>query len=159
MTFNSADLQNELVRKHRSAALTVYAFLALNLVLVAIAYLAKDRIYRPGAPSTVMGLWIAVLVFGLGAFVIRRTRFAVMRLKDITALRGVSGLLKTLHGTTIQIAFLAGAISLMGFVITILKGDWTDMVRAAGVSAIVLIYCFPFRSAWQRTVQQLTPED
>jgi hypothetical protein len=106
-----------------------------------------------------MGLWIAVLVSGLGAFVIRRTRFATMRLKDIAALRGLSGLLKTLQGTTIQIACLGGAIALMGFVITILTGDWTSMLRAAGVSAIVLIYCFPFRRAWQRAVIQLGPED
>jgi hypothetical protein len=106
-----------------------------------------------------MGLWIAVLVSGLGAFVIRRTRFAAMRLKDIAALRGLSGLLKTLQGTTIQIACIGGAIALMGFVITILTGDWTNMLRAAGVSAIVLIYCFPFRSAWQRAVIQLGPED
>jgi hypothetical protein len=158
MTSSSPDLQNELVRRHRTAALTVYGFLALNLALVAVAYFATERLFRPGAPSTVMGLWIAVLVFGLGAFVIRRTRFAAMRLKDIAALRGVSGLLKTLQGTTIQIACLAGAIALMGFVITILTGDWTNMLRAAGVSAIVLIYCFPFRSAWQRAVLLLGPE-
>jgi hypothetical protein len=159
MTSKSADLQSELVRRHRTAALTVYGFLALNLALVAIAYFATDRIFRPGAPSTVMGLWIAVLVSGLGAFVIRRTRFTAMRLKDIAALRGLSGLLKTLEGTTIQIAFIGGAIALMGFVITILTGDWTNMLRAAGVSAIVLVYCFPFRSAWQRVVQQMEPED
>jgi hypothetical protein len=159
MTSKSADLQSELVRRHRTAALTVYCFLALNLALVAIAYFATDRIFRPGAPSTIMGLWIAVLVSGLGAFVIRRTRFAAMRLKDIAALRGLSGLLKTLEGTTIQIAFIGGAIALMGFVITILTGDWTNMLRAAGVSVIVLVYCFPFRSAWQRVVQQMGPEE
>jgi hypothetical protein len=159
MTPNSADLQNELVRRHRTAALTVAAFLILDFALIAIAYFATDRIFRPGAPSTIMGLWIAVLVFGLGAFVIRRTRFSTMRLKDIAALRGVSGLLKTLQGTTIQVAFIGGAIALMGFVITILTGDWTNMVRAAGVSAIVLVYCFPFRNAWQRVVLQLAPED
>jgi hypothetical protein len=159
MTPNSADLQNELVRRHRTAALTVAAFLILDFALIAIAYFATDRIFRPGAPSTIMGLWIAVLVFGLGAFVIRRTRFAAMRLKDIAALRGVNGLLKTLQGTTIQVAFIGGAIALMGLMITILTGDWTNMVRAAGVSAIVLIYCFPFRSAWQRAVMQLAPED
>ena len=124
-----------------------------------IAYFAADRLYRPGAPSTIMGLWIAILVFGLGAFVLRRTRFAAMRLKDIAALRGISGLLKTLQDTTIQIAFIGGAIALMGFIITILTGEWKDMLRAGGVSAIVLIYSYPFRSSWQRTVRTLAPED
>ena len=159
MTPNPASLQNELERRYRTATLIIAGFLVLNLALLAIAYFATDRIFRPGAPSTIMGLWITVLIFGLGAFVIRRTRFAAMRLKDIAALRGVSGLLKTLQDTTIQIACIGGAIALMGFVITILTGDWTNMLRAGGVSVIVLIYCFPFRGAWQRVVRQLDQDD
>jgi len=159
MTPNPAGLQNELERRYRTATLIIAGFLVLNLALLAIAYFATDRIFRPGAPSTIMGLWITVLIFGLGAFVIRRTRFAAMRLKDIAALRGGSGLLKTLQDTTIQIACIGGAIALMGFVITILTGDWTNMLRAGGVSVIVLIYCFPFRGAWQRVVRQLDQDD
>ena len=156
---NSQAVQNELVRRHRTAILVVAGFLILDVALVAIAFFAADRIFRPGDPSIVMGLWIAVLVFGLGAFVIRRTKFAAMRLQDVAAVKGVSGLLKTLQGTTIQIACIGGAIALMGFVITILTGDWTNMLRAGGVSAIVLVYCFPFRSAWERVVMQLARED
>jgi hypothetical protein len=156
---NSVGLQNELVRRHRTAILVVAGFLILDVALVAIAFFAADRIFRPGDPSIVMGLWIAVLVSGLGAFVIRRTKFAAMRLQDVAAVKGVSGLLKTLQGTTIQIACIGGAIALMGFVIAILLGDWTNMLRAGGVSAIVLVYCFPFRSAWERVVIQLARED
>jgi len=159
MTPNSAGLQNELARRHRTATLVVVAFFILDIVLLAIAFFATDRIFRPGDPSITMGLWIAVLVFGLGAFVIRRTKFAAMRLKDIAALKGLSGLLKTLQDTTIQVACIGGAIALMGFVITILTGDWTNMLRAGGVSAIVLVYCFPFRSAWERVVVQLERND
>jgi hypothetical protein len=44
----------------------------------------------------------------------------------------------------------------MGFIVTILSGDWTSMLRAAGVSAIVLIYGYPFRSAWERVARQLS---
>src|ERR1041384_1908688 len=153
-------VQTELERRHRKASVLVLIFLALDVALVVIAYLAADRLYRPwGAPSTIMGLWIVILVFGLGAFVLRRTRFATMRLKDIAALKGTSGLLKTLQDTTIQIAFIGGAIALMGFVIMIMRGDWTDMLRAAGVSAIVLFYGYPFRSSWQRVVRMLSTED
>ena len=159
MTQNSAGLQTELARRHRTATLVVVAFFILDIVLLAIAFFATDRIFRPGDPSITMGLWIAVLVFGLGAFVIRRTKFAAMRLKDIAALKGLSGLLKTLQDTTIQVACIGGAIALMGFVITILTGDWTNMLRAGGVSAIVLVYCFPFRSAWERVVVQLERND
>ena len=159
MTTPAQEVQTELERRHRKASTLVLAFVVLDIVLVVIAYFAADRLYRPGAPSTIMGLWIAVLVFGLGAFVLRRTRFAAMRLKDIAALRGMSGLLKTLQDTTIQIAFIGGAIALMGFIITILTGEWKDMLRAGGVSAIVLIYSYPLRSSWQRSVRMLAPED
>jgi hypothetical protein len=156
---NSQAVQNELVRRHRTAILVVAGFLILDVALVAIAFFAADRIFRPGDPSIVLGLWIAVLVSGLGAFMIRRTKFAAMRLQEVAAVKGVSGLLKTLQGTTIQIACIGGAIALMGFVIAILLGDWTNMLRAGGVSAIVLVYCFPFRSAWERVVIQLARED
>jgi len=134
----------------------VVGFLALDLVLLLLAYFAAEKLFRPNDPSLIMGLWIAILVFGLGAFVLRRTRFATMRLKDIAALKGMSGLLKSLHDTTIQIAFIGGAIALMGFIVTILTGDWTSMLRAAGVSAIVLVYGYPFRSAWERVARQLS---
>ncbi len=159
MTTTAQAVQTELERRHRKALTLVIILLALDLVLVLVAFFAADRLYRPwGAPSTIMGLWIAILVFGLGAFVLRRTRFATMRLKDIAALKGTSGLLKTLQDTTTQVAFIGSAIALMGFVITLLRGDWTDMLRAGGVSAIVLIYCFPFRSSWQRVVRMLAPD-
>jgi hypothetical protein len=134
----------------------IVGFLVLDLALLVLAYFAAEKLFRPNDPSLIMGLWIAILVFGLGAFVLRRTRFAAMRLKDIAALKGMSGLLKSLHDTTIQIAFIGGAIALMGFIVTILTGDWTSMLRAAGVSAIVLIYGYPFRSAWERVARQLS---
>lgn len=149
-------LPNELSRRHRTATIFIVGFLALDLALLVLAYFSAEKLFRPNDPSLVMGLWIAILVFGLGAFVLRRTRFAAMKLKDIAALKGMSGLLKSLHDTTIQIAFIGGGIALMGFIVTILTGDWTSMLRAAGVSAIVLIYGYPFRSAWERVARQLS---
>ena len=156
MTPTPGGLPNELSRRHRTATAFVVGFLVLDLGLLVLAYFAAEKLFRPNDPSLIMGLWIAILVFGLGAFVLRRTRFAAMRLKDIAALKGMSGLLKSLHDTTIQIAFIGGAIALMGFIVTILTGDWTSMLRAAGVSAIVLIYGYPFRSAWERVARQLS---
>ena len=155
MTSNSQNVQDELSRRFRKASTVVVAFLVLDVVLVILAFVASNSIYRAGDRSIIMGLWIAILVFGLGAFVIRRTKFAAMRLADVAAVKGVSALLKTLQDTTIQVAAIGGAIALMGFVIMILTADWTNMLRAGGVAAIVLIYCYPFRGAWQRVVTQL----
>jgi hypothetical protein len=138
--------------------LVVVGFLLLTVVLLAIAFLGAKSVFRPGDPSIVMGLWIAILVCGLGAFVLRRTKFAAMRLRDIVAVKGQSALLKTLQDTTVQCASIGGAIALMGFIITIRTGEWTDMLRAGGVAAVVLIYCYPFRGAWQRAVIQFSRE-
>jgi hypothetical protein len=159
MTSSQQSVQDELSRRFRKAAMVVAGFLILDVVLVVIAFLASNSLYRTGDPSTVRALWIAILIFGLGAFALRRTKFAAMRLKDIAAVKGVSALLKTLQDTTIQVASIGGAISLMGFMIVILTRDWTNMLRAGGVAAIVLIYCYPFRGAWQRVVTQLGPTD
>jgi len=119
MATNLQNVLDELRRRHRSAATVVVAFFILDVVLLAIAYFAGPSLYRTGDPSIVMGLWIAILVFGLGAFVLRRTKFAALRLKDIAAVKGTSALLKTLQDTTIQVASIGGAIALMGFMITI----------------------------------------
>jgi len=158
---NSAGIQEELSRRHRSATMVVFFFFALAVLLLVIAYVAGERLYRPADRNIAMGLWITILVCGLGVFVLRRTRFAAMRLQDLAAVKGTSAMLRTLQGTTIQLASIAGAIALMGFIITIIAApsDWTHMLRAAGVSVIVLAYCYPFKSAWQRAVTQLAPPE
>lgn len=158
MTSTPGGLTDELSQRHRTATIFVIGFLALNFVLLVFAYLSAERIGRPGDPSIIMALWIAIMIFGLGAFVLRRTRFSAMRLKDIAALRGTSGLLKTLQDTTIQLALIGAAIALMGFVWAMLTRDWTNMLRAGGVSVIVLIYGYPFRSAWENVTRQLSTD-
>lgn len=162
MTQISPTTQDELTHRHRTAALFVAASLIFTLLLVAIAFIESERINRPGDPSLVWALRIAILIFGLGAFVLRRTRFTAMRLQDIAAVRGVAALIATLQSTTIQLAFIGGAIALMGFIVTILTGDPLDMLRGAGVSIIVLLYCYPRRKSWSgvvRGVEQLNDEN
>lgn len=154
-----ASIDEELNSRYRAATMVVLIFFALDVVLLVTAYFAATKIYRPADPKIAVGLWLVILVCGLGVFVLRRTRFSSMRLQDLTAVKGISALLATLQGTTIQIASIGGAIGLMGFIITIITGDWSNMLRAAGVSVIVLIYCFPLKSAWERIVRQLAPVD
>lgn len=155
MVEKSESLQVELARRHRTAAMVVGALLGLTIALVAIGFFSSESLHRPGDPSLAMALWIAILIFGLGSFVLRRTRFQTMRLRDIAALRGISGLLATLQGTTIQVAFIGGAIALMGFMVMIMTGNKYDMLRAGGVAIIVLLYAYPQRPAWQRLVRSI----
>ena len=160
MSQTSESIQAELTRRHRTAAMIVGALLGLNLALIGVALFSAESLHRPDLDdrSLAMALWISILVFGLGSFVLRRTRFQAARLQDIAALRGTTGLLATLQGTTIQIAFIGGAIALMGFVVTIMTGNKYDMLRAGGVAAIVLISAFPQRAAWQRLVRSVAQQ-
>src|SRR5437016_12985587 len=120
MATNLQNVLEELRRRHRSAATVVVAFLILDVVLLAIAYFAGASLYRTGDPSIIMGLWIAIRVFGRGAFVLRRTKFAALRLKYITAIRETSALMITLKATHIQVTSIASAITLMAFMVSIL---------------------------------------
>lgn len=153
MTETNDSTEEELTRRHRAAVMVVNAMLVLTLALVGIAFAARKFLSRPGDPSLIKLLWVLILLFGLGALPLRRTRFNAMRLQDIAALRGISGLLATLQGTTIQLACIGGAIALMGFILAMLTGEPWDMLRAGGVALVVLIYCYPRKSAWQRVVQ------
>jgi hypothetical protein len=155
MSQTSESTQAELARRHRTAAMVVGALLGLTIALCAIAFVASESLHRPGDPSLAMALWIAILIFGLGSFALRRARFQSARLQDIAALRGISGLLASLQSTTIQVAFIGGAIALMGFMVMIMTGNKFDMLRAGGVAAIVLLYAYPQRSAWQRLVRAI----
>lgn len=155
----SGSHQEELVRRHRTAAMVIGAFLGLTVALCGIAYFEHDALFRPGSDQNLaIALWIAILIFGLGSFALRRTKFQAMRLRDIAALRGLSGLLATLQGTTIQIAFIGLAIALMGFVIMIITGNYWHTLRAGAVAAIVLLAAYPQRSAWQRFVRSIEAE-
>lgn len=157
MTEVTANSQDELARRHRDAVRVIGGFILLTLLLVAIAFMWHEKLYRPmGDPSLPGILRIAILFFGLGAIALRRTRFAAMRLQDIAGLRGISGLLKTLQGTTVQVAMLALAIALMGFIGTILTNNEYEMLRAGLVAIAVLLYCYPRRSAWQRVVRGIS---
>jgi len=153
MSETNRSAEDELDSRHRTAAMVVVAMLVLTFALVGIAFAARNFLSRPGSQTQRVLLNVLILICGLGAFPLRRTRFAAMRLQDIAALRGLSGLLATLQGTTIQIAFIGGAIALMGFILAMLTGEPWDMLRAGGVALVVLLYCYPRKSAWQRVVQ------
>jgi hypothetical protein len=157
MSQTSPSTNEELVRRHRAAAMVVGAMLGLTVALVATALVAGDALYRPADRSLPMALIITILISALGSFVLRRTRFQDARLLDIAALRGISGVLETLQKTTVQVAFIGGAIALMGFIVAIIapENGKIHMLSAGGVAAIVLLSAYPRRGAWQRLVKAI----
>jgi hypothetical protein len=95
----------------------------------------------------------------LGAVALRRTKFAKLRLQDIAALQGPTGLLITLQRTTLQVSFLGATIAAVGFVATLLTGNDSYSYGAGLVAVAVLLYAYPVRSSWEQAVQRFSPPE
>jgi hypothetical protein len=80
-----------------------------------------------------------------------------MRLQDIGGLKGTTGLLITLEKTTLQLALLGAGIAALGFIGTLMTGNDVYTYWAGLIAIVVLVYCYPSKKAWQRTVEQFAP--
>jgi hypothetical protein len=152
----SQDAQTELSRRHKAAATTVGGLLIATILLSVVAYLGKPYFRQQANPPLDIAVRIVILVLGLGSIVWRRTKFSTLRLQDIASLQGVVGLLSTLEKTTIQIAMLAAAIAGIGFIATLLTGNDLYTYWAGAIAVVVLLYCYPTKSSWLRTVYRFS---
>jgi hypothetical protein len=152
----SPEAQAELARRHKSAATTVLGLLVATVLLSVIAYLGKPYFRQQVNPPLDIAVRIVILIFGLGAIVWRRTKFGPMRLQDIVGLQGVTGLLKTLEKTTVQIALLGASITAIGFVATLATGNDLYTYWAGAIAVVVLVYCYPTKSSWLRTLYRFS---
>jgi len=153
----SPEAQAELARKHKAAATTVAGLLVATILLSVVAFVARPYlIEKPPDRVLDMGVRIVVLMFGLGAIAWRRTKFSPMRLQDIVGLEGVSGLIRTLEKTTIQVALFAETIAVIGFITTLLTGNHLYTYWAGAVGAVLLVYCYPGKTSWLKTIYRFT---
>jgi len=151
---------DELARRHGAAVRVISAVFMLTLVLVALALAVTPRLSaRFYDPITARSLLFVILFLGLGSIVFRRTKFSAMRLRDIAALRGASGLLDTLQRTTVYVALAGGAVAVLGFVFTVMSGDRTNVFYPAVIAVVVLVYSYPRRAAWRGVVDALAAPD
>ena len=152
----SPEAQAELVRRHKAAATTVLGLLVAAVLLSVLAFLGRPYFTEKPNPPLDIAVRIVILVLGLGAVVWRRTKFQPMRLQDIVGLAGVSGLLKTLEKTTLQISLLGAAIALIGFISTLVTGNERYSYWSGAIAIIVFIYCYPTKSSWLRALYRFT---
>jgi len=152
------NVQAELAKRHKAAATTVAGLLIATVLLSIVAYLGKRFFTQQQNPSLDIGLRISILILGLGAIALRRTKFSTMRLQDIGALNGATGLLSTLEKTTIQLALLGAGIAALGFIGTLVTGNEIYTYWAGLIAVVVLLYSYPSRTAWTRTLQLFTPD-
>lgn len=151
------NIQSELIRRHKVASTTVAGLLITTILLSIVAFLGRSFLRQQPNPPLDIALRIVILSFGLGSIALRRTKFAAMRLQDISALRGAPGLLSTLEKTTLQVSLLGAAIAAMGLIATLITGNDFYTYGAGLVAVAVLLYCYPTRRSWQRTLQQFAP--
>jgi hypothetical protein len=156
-TEQSVSVPSELQRRHKATVTTVLSLLSGVLLLCVLAFVSKRFLTPQNNPSLDIAVRITILIFGLGSVALRRTKFATMRLQDIGALKGASGLLITLQRTTLQVAFLGAAIAVIGFVATLLTGNDFYTYGAGLVAVAVLLYCYPPRTSWERAIQRFAP--
>lgn len=148
------NVESELIRRHKAAATTVLGLIVASVLLCIVAYLSRGFLTEQNNPLLDIGLRITILILGLGAVVLRRTRFSSMRLQDIGALEGASGLLRTLERTTLLVALLGVVTLIMGFAATLMTGNEFYTYGGGLVAIAIFLYCYPARRAWKRVVQQ-----
>ncbi len=142
------------MRRHKATSLAVRVMLALTVALSLAAFLGRSHFRQRDNPTLDAAVRVTILIFGLGSVVLRRTRFSAMRLKDIAALNGISGLLATLERTTLQVALLGMAVAVFGFIATLMTGNDFYAYGAGLVGLVVLLYCYPTRASWQQAILQ-----
>ncbi len=151
---SNASVLAELARRHKSTRTTVLSLLVAVVLLCVLAFVSQKFLTPRSNPSLHMAVLITILIFGFGAIAFRRTKFATMRLQDIAALQGASGLLISLQRTTLQVALIGAVIAVIGFVATLSIGDPSYTYRAGVVAAAVLLYCYPVRTSWEQAVHR-----
>src|SRR5688500_10983035 len=127
------------MRRHKTTATAVLSLLVAVALLCVLAFVTQKFLTQRTNPFLHTVVLITILIFGLGAVAFRRTKFASMRLQDIAALQGASGLLITLQRTTLHVALIGSAIAAIGFVATLVIGDPSYTYRAGVVAAAVLL--------------------
>ena len=155
----SPNVQAELVRRHKSTATTVLSLLVAVMLLCVLAFVSQKFLTPRSNPSLNIVARISMLIFGLGAITLRRTRFAAMRLQDIAAIRGASGLIITLQKTTLLVTMIGIAVAGMGFASTLMTGEAWYMYTAGVIAAAILLYGYPVRFAWEQAVRRYAPTE
>jgi hypothetical protein len=159
MDTSTADVQSELIRRHQSTKKTVLSLVVAVVLLCVLALVSQKFLTRRDNASLDMAVNIVIVIFGFGAIALRRTKFAKMRLQDIAALQGASGLLISLQRTTMQVAMIGILIAVIGFIATLATGTPFYTFKSGVIAVAVLLYGYPVRRAWEQAVRRFSPSE
>ena len=155
MNESAETYRNEREKRYQTAAFLVFGLMISALILFGLVWLIPVRPENSLDPQTRMTLWVSALFLALGTFILRRMLYRWERLKDISLLKGIPGVLKTLQITAVLLAVMAFFVTVIGFVITFLNGDKFEMIRALIISLVVFIINFPRRAVWKKIAANL----
>ena len=156
----SENVKAELVRRHKSTATTVVSILIAVVLLSVLAYVSEKFLTLRNNQTLNMAFRIGIPILGLGAITLRRTRLARMRLEDIAAIRGPSGLIATLQKTSLLMTLIGVVIAVSGFVSTLMTGDaWYTYTSGVVAVAVLIFYGYPNRSTWEAAVQRYSTNE
>lgn len=148
---SSASPHEPLVRAaHRTASIIVAAFAASMLMYVAVGVaLVREELAESRLP---IPFYAATLFLALGSIAFRRTQLRALRLEVVAGLRGVEGLIKHLVQVTVVSAALGEAIGLLALLVSFFGGGRDHVITLGVVGLLVVLYNFPRRAAWQKTI-------
>jgi len=148
----SPENQRALASRYNATAIIIARQIFFSIILVTAVWFFAPKADNSISQQTVRTLWVLIIFLALGAFLLRRLFFRWDRLKDVTLLKGISGLLVTLQTNAVILGFFATSLTIVGCVITILSGEVFEMLRAGFVALIVFLINFPRRAVWEKIV-------
>jgi hypothetical protein len=151
----SAENLAELEKRYRTTAFIVLGQIFVTLVLVVAAWFVAPSAESTLSSESLTTLWIAMLFIAIGTFLLRRLFFNWERLKNIALLKGVGGVLATLQRNAVILGALAEIVAIMGFLISTLSGNSSDMLRAGTIALVVFLVNFPRKGVWKKVVSNL----
>lgn len=145
----------ELEKRYRTTVAIVLGQILIALLLILVSWFFVSKVETNLTAQDFTTLWVAVLFIAIGSFVLRRLFFNWERLKNITLLKGVKGLLGTLLTNSVILGLMAEIVAIVGFLIAIFSGNSSDMFRAGVISLVVFLINFPRKSVWKKIVSNL----
>ncbi len=145
----------KLEKRYRLTIFIVAAQILVVLILVFVSWFGVSKVETNLSSQDFSTLWVAILFIAIGSFVVRRLFFSWERLKNITLLKGVSGLLGTLQINSLILGAIAEIVAIFGFLIAMFSGNSSDMLRAGAVSLVIFVINFPRKSVWKNIVSNL----
>lgn len=146
---------SELEKRYRTTVLIILAQIFVVLFLVLAAFILPLRIETNLKGEDLTSLWIGVLFIAVGSFILRRMFFNWDRLKNVSILKGVPGVLGTLQRNSIVLSVFAVLVAVIGFLISTFSGNSFDMLRAGAIAFVVFLINFPRKKVWMTIIANL----